>query len=54
MAEAARARGLGTACAYRLVAPLFEHQGLVVTVTDSGEASVHDRSGRETARATIS
>ena len=54
MAEAARARGLGTACAYRLVAPLFEHQGLVVSVTDSGEASVHDRSGRETARATIS
>ena len=47
MAEAARARGLGTACAYRLVAPLFEHQGLVVSVTDSGEASVHDRSGRE-------
>lgn len=53
MAEAARARGLGSACEYRLVAPLFEHQGLVVTVTGTGEASVHDRSGRETARATI-
>jgi 3-methylfumaryl-CoA hydratase len=52
MAEAARARGFGTACEYRLVAPLFEHQGLVAAF-DGGEASVRDLSGRTTARATI-
>ena len=53
MAEAARARGLGTACEYRLVAPLFEHQGLVVRF-DGQQASVRDLSGRQTAKATIS
>lgn len=52
MAEAARARGLGTVCEYRLVAPLFEHQGLVVG-TDGAGYRVRDLAGRTTARATI-
>ena len=51
MAEPPAPAACGTACEYRLVAPLFEHQGLIVGVT--GDASVRDRSGRETARATI-
>lgn len=50
MAEAVR--GAGTVFEFRLVAPLFEHQGLFVRAT-AGEASVRDRSGRQTARATI-
>ena len=56
MAEAARAKGVGAACEYRLVAPLFEHQGLVVRATladDVVEAGVRDLGGRTTARATI-
>ena len=59
MAEAARARGVtgaGTTCAYRLVAPLFDFQGLVVRVTrGDGEirAVVRDLSGLKTAEATI-
>lgn len=52
MAEAARARGVGTVCEYRLVAPLFEDQGLVVRF-DGREAGVRDLGGRTTARATI-
>ena len=49
MAEAARARGRRpTMSEYRLVAPLFDHQGLVAT----GE-TVRDLSGRQTARATL-
>ena len=49
MAEAARARGsTPTMSEYRLVAPLFEHQGLVAT-----DALVRDLSGRQTAQATL-
>ena len=49
MAEAARARGRRpTMSEYRLVAPLFDHQGLVAT-----DATVRDLSGRQTARATL-
>jgi hypothetical protein len=49
MAEAARARGrTPTTSEYRLVAPLFEHQGLVAT-----DALVRDLSGRQTAQATL-
>ena len=47
MAEAARARGVtATAFAYRLVAPLFEHQGLVA----DRRQLARDLSGRQTAR----
>jgi 3-methylfumaryl-CoA hydratase len=59
MAEAARAHGVtgpGATCEYRLVAPLFEHQGLIVgTTREDGavHAAVRDLSGRQTARATI-
>jgi 3-methylfumaryl-CoA hydratase len=58
MAEAARARG----CAgdlvfdYRLVSPLFDHQGLVVRATaEAAETTtaVRDRHGRETAVGTL-
>ncbi|MBE2320750.1 mesaconyl-C4 CoA hydratase [Solirubrobacter sp. CPCC 204708] len=53
MAELARARGMAaTVCEYRLVAPLFEHQGLVVGFADR-HASVRDLGGRQTARATL-
>jgi 3-methylfumaryl-CoA hydratase len=45
MAEAARGRGASTGTfEYRLVSPLFDHQGLVVSATQ-----VRDRSGRVTA-----
>lgn len=55
MAEALRARGLeGHAFEYRLLAPLFEHQGLVVRAGADGTAAVFDRGGRQTARATLS
>jgi 3-methylfumaryl-CoA hydratase len=61
MAEAARARGVATepglTCEYRLVAPLFEHQGLVANaVNEDGviRTSVRDTSGRRTAQGTIS
>jgi 3-methylfumaryl-CoA hydratase len=59
MTEAARARGRtgpGTVCEYRLVSPLFDHQGLVVRATETTngmEATVRDLSGRQTAHATI-
>jgi 3-methylfumaryl-CoA hydratase len=56
MAEAARARGLETApgvqLEYRLIAPLFDHQGFIVRATRE-DAAVRDLSGRQTARATI-
>jgi 3-methylfumaryl-CoA hydratase len=49
MAEFARLRGMtGTAMEFRLVAPLFEHQGLI-----AGDGVVRDFSGRRTATATI-
>ena len=45
MAESARGRGSGTGTfEYRLVSPLFDHQGLVVSAT-----RVRDRRGRVTA-----
>jgi 3-methylfumaryl-CoA hydratase len=60
MAEAARARGVrttaGVACDYRLLAPLFEHQGLIVRTspTERGvSATVRDITGRQTAQATF-
>jgi 3-methylfumaryl-CoA hydratase len=49
MAEAVRGTGAtATAIDYRVIAPLFDHQGLVVRAT-SGGASVRDHSGRITA-----
>ena len=55
MAEALRAcDAVGHDFAYRLVAPLFDHQGLVVRASASGDAAVFDRRGRQTARATLS
>jgi 3-methylfumaryl-CoA hydratase len=60
MAEAARARcgipARGVTYEYRLVAPLFDHQGLVVrALTEDGtvHTSVRDKSGRQTAHGTI-
>jgi 3-methylfumaryl-CoA hydratase len=54
MAESARRAGAtATAIDYRLVSPLFDHQGLVVRSTGSGsprEVSVRDRGGRVTAK----
>lgn len=60
MAEAARARGTATAdgltCEYRLVAPLFDHQGLIARADPQGDkvsAAVRDVAGRQTARAML-
>jgi len=60
MAEAARARGVqtepGLTYEYRLVAPLLEHQGLVVKGVREDElihTSVRDTWGRRTAQGTI-
>ena len=57
MAEAARRLGLvpspGVVFGYRLIAPLFDHQGLVAgVVEDDGEVRTHvrDVSGRRTAQ----
>ena len=50
MAE--QARPFGSEYSYRLVAPLYEDQGLVVSATPEGEAidvSCRDASGRVTA-----
>jgi 3-methylfumaryl-CoA hydratase len=58
MAEAARARGIGgrVEFEYRLVSPLFDHQGLIARA-EPGEAgtvtAVRDRSGRPTATGTL-
>jgi 3-methylfumaryl-CoA hydratase len=52
MAEAARGRSAGQEFEYRLVSPLFDHQGLVVKAlrdTDSVVTSVRDVYGRQTA-----
>ncbi|WP_299050913.1 hypothetical protein [uncultured Nocardioides sp.] len=58
MAEAARAEGVATepglTCRYRLVSPLFDHQGLVARADRDGSgatATVRDLGGRTTARA---
>jgi 3-methylfumaryl-CoA hydratase len=60
MAEAARARGVGSGAGlvfeYRLTAPLFDFQGMVVTaVAGQGVATttVRDRYGRQTATGTL-
>ena len=60
MAEAARARGVatrrGVAFEYRLVAPLFDDQGLVAGVAGQGDGmttSVRDAWGRRTAQGRI-
>jgi 3-methylfumaryl-CoA hydratase len=60
MAEAARIRcgvaGTGRTFEYRLVAPLFDHQGLIVRAVpeDGGiQTSVRDTSGRRTAHGVI-
>ena len=54
MAEAARAHGYGGPLSfeYRLVAPLFDHQGMIVRA-DDGRTAVRDRHGRQTATGTI-
>ena len=54
MAEAARAAGCAGAVAfeYRLVAPLFDHQGMVVRA-DSGQTMVRDVHGRRTATGSL-
>ncbi|OLF10849.1 FAS1-like dehydratase domain-containing protein [Actinophytocola xanthii] len=58
MAEAARARGLtgNLAFEYRLVAPLFDHQGLVARADPGPETTttaVRDLHGRRTATGTV-
>jgi len=61
MAEAARREGIDTAVGhrldYRLVSPLYDHQGLVAScdVSADGGASLRiaDRTGRVTARGTL-
>jgi 3-methylfumaryl-CoA hydratase len=57
MAEAVRrTRADATAIGYRLVAPLFDHQGLVVQSVEAGsgwEVSVRDLGGRTTATGQI-
>ena len=60
MAEAARSAGLadrpGLRFDYRLVAPLFDHQGLFARAVPADGAvatRVRDRCGRETARGTL-
>ncbi|HVV19671.1 MAG TPA: MaoC family dehydratase N-terminal domain-containing protein [Pseudonocardiaceae bacterium] len=55
MAEAARARGWhgDLSFEYRLVAPLFDHQGMVVRATADGRTSVRDVHGRRTATGTL-
>jgi 3-methylfumaryl-CoA hydratase len=61
MAEAARASGYPDGLGdlvfdYRLVSPLFDHQGLVVRAGRDGETvttAVRDRSGRATASGTL-
>ncbi|MGV1008062.1 MAG: FAS1-like dehydratase domain-containing protein [Dermatophilaceae bacterium] len=60
MAEAARRHGVDTTSAvqfdYRLLSPLLDHQGLVVSATpadDGWATAVRDRSGRQTATGTL-
>jgi len=54
MAEAARAHGVtwNQHFEYRLVAPLFDHQGMVVRARD-GSTAVRDVHGRQTATGTL-
>lgn len=63
MAEAARTTGTGDpqrqVFDYRLVSPLFDHQGLIAKATPEGpegsrvQTSVRDRSGRQTAQGVL-
>ena len=58
MAEAARAAGFTGELefSYRLVSPLFDHQGLLVRVTKDGAGTftaVRDRFGRRTAEGSL-
>jgi 3-methylfumaryl-CoA hydratase len=56
MAEAARARSFaGDFFEYRLVSPLFDHQGMVVSATagTGAETAVRDVHGRRTATGTL-
>lgn len=60
MAEAVRALGdrpVRSSFDYRLVSPLFDHQGMVVDASDTADegtrASVRDATGRVTASATV-
>jgi 3-methylfumaryl-CoA hydratase len=60
MTEAARIRRMtvtpGLSCTYRLIAPLFDHQGLIARAAaddDGVHASVRDHWGRQTAHARI-
>jgi 3-methylfumaryl-CoA hydratase len=58
MAEAARAKGRTGAAffEYRLIAPLFDFQGMVVRAIQEGEetvTTVRDRGGRQTAKGTL-
>ncbi|MFI7114881.1 MaoC family dehydratase N-terminal domain-containing protein [Amycolatopsis sp. NPDC049868] len=58
MAETARARGWNgnQYFDYRLIAPLFDHQGLVASATAEGDAlttAVRDLHGRQTATGTL-
>ncbi|MDT7802331.1 MAG: 3-methylfumaryl-CoA hydratase [Actinomycetota bacterium] len=54
MAEAARAQGAGGELdfEYRLVSPLFDHQGLIARA-DGTTTAVRDRHGRQTATGTL-
>jgi 3-methylfumaryl-CoA hydratase len=52
MAEAGRSAGMRGHFAYRLVAPLFDHQGMVVGAHD-GTVGVRDKHGRQTATASF-
>jgi 3-methylfumaryl-CoA hydratase len=54
MTEAARAQGVRGDFDYRLVSPLFDHQGMVVRAArESGQTTVRDRYGRQTALGTF-
>lgn len=54
MAEAARARGVGgrVSFSYRLVSPLFDHQGLIVRA-EGTTTTARDVRGRQTATGTV-
>ncbi|WP_033294838.1 mesaconyl-C4 CoA hydratase [Amycolatopsis jejuensis] len=52
MAEAAGGRGGDQVFEYRLTAPLFDHQGMIVSA-DGGITAVRDKFGRQTAAGTL-
>ncbi|GAA1020023.1 hypothetical protein Aple_037450 [Acrocarpospora pleiomorpha] len=57
MAESVRRPGaVATAIDYRVVSPVFDHQGLVAKSVESGagrEVSIRDLSGRVTAKGRV-